>query len=154
MSSIEEPAQDNEIATRFVNNKNKYSKSKKRLKYNAFIDKRNPQEISIFCIKDLLEGQKNETIWNLANKYVYSESISKVKARADIEVAETKKIDNIDNVFIDRIPIDRHGNIKYKTNERDICKVIAMELAEKFVRDERRRDSRRKKPHSPGKISS
>ena len=31
---------------------------------------------------------------------------------------------------------------------------FAMELAEKFVRDERRRDSRRKKPHSPGKISS
>jgi hypothetical protein len=120
-------APDNEVVTRFVQHNRQIRSLDRTIKYTAFLDKRYPQEISVFCIYKLLSEQKNDDIWDIS-KYVYNDS-SLAKARADIKVSEIRALDKNLDVIIDGKPVDIHANIKYPKLSRDVSKEIALELS-------------------------
>ena len=136
MATKEFPASDDEITTRYINSlsNKKYSTERKKLKYNVFMDKRNPAELSIYCILDLLKSGQNKKIWEIANQHIYNKpEAEKVKARGDMKVSKIKEItDGSDQlaVLIDGIPIANHGNIKFQPTNKEIEKIVALQLSD------------------------
>lgn len=78
---------DDETITRFVF----HSKllGKKGAKYGAFMDNRDPSELSVFKIANLISANKLKKIWSLA-KYIRTDKPP--KARCDLNVGVVKNL--------------------------------------------------------------
>jgi hypothetical protein len=123
----EQLAGEAETVTRYLFSKQEFNAE--NVKANAFVDSRNPSELSVFVVTQL----PDHDIWLLA-KAVRTDKL--VKARADLHVADIHAIDSrtalgVLQVFIDGVPHPRHANIKHLPIESSMQRTIAAELANK-----------------------
>ena len=79
----EVPASDDDSIARYLFSSQNYSSN--GVKHNAFMDKRNPCELSVF----VKTGLSEEKIWQLASEV---RSDKAVKARADLSVQDVKAV--------------------------------------------------------------
>jgi hypothetical protein len=97
-------------------------------KHSAFIDTRNPSELSVCVITDLPEVD----IWKIGTEIRPDRP---VKARADLSVSNILNTSNGQGgfltVMIDGRPHPRHANIKNLPLEKSQQRVVATELANK-----------------------
>lgn len=98
------------------------------VKANAFIDTRNPSELSVCVTTGLSEPE----IWQIASVIRTDKA---VKARADLSVSEIHGI-SIEQgsslkVMVDGVPHPSHANIKFPPLQESVRRAIAAELANK-----------------------
>ncbi len=97
-------------------------------KASAFLDKRNPSELSVCVTTDLSEPE----IWKIAS---ILRSDKPVKARASLKVSKIYGIALEQGaalkVIIDGVPHPSHANIKFPPLQDSLRNTIAAELADK-----------------------
>jgi hypothetical protein len=98
------------------------------VKANAFIDTRNPSELSVCVITGLSEFE----IWDIASVIRTDKA---VKARADLCVSDIQDISikqkSFLQVLIDGVPHPRHANIKFPPLQESVRRAIAADLADR-----------------------
>ncbi len=123
---MEIPASFDDTITRYLYSRQNFSSH--GVKANAFMDTRNPSELSVCVITGLSEPE----IWDIASVIRTDKA---VKARADLCVSDIHDIaieqKSSLQVLIDGVPHPRHANIKFPPLQDSLRRAIAADLAER-----------------------
>lgn len=122
----ETPANPDDTIARYLYSSQNFSSN--GVKANAFIDTRNPSELSVCVTTGLSEPE----MWQIASIIRTDKA---VKARADLVVSEIHAVSveqgSSLQVIIDGVPHPRHANIKFPPLQESVRRAIAAELANK-----------------------
>lgn len=122
------PAQPDDSIARYLYSSQNFNSL--GAKHNAFIDTRNPSELSVCVTTGLSEAE----IWEIASIIRIDKP---VKARADLLVSTVQAISNEQGknlqVLIDGILHPRHANIKHLPLDKSKQRAVAADLANKSM---------------------
>lgn len=116
---------DTDTITRFIKDKNYINKkgSAPKITADAFVYPKTEKEISMAHINDLPEFE----IWGIGDNGVFKNSLSKTKARADINVGSAKNL-GITSLTIlrDNLEFNRHVTVSSEMEKTEFAHLLSV----------------------------